>query len=142
MAAEAPTWLVKGPRTSAPQAWRMPKTYPLSPEWSREGPVALSCPLSLCRGAGEQARLCLQAPGTSLQLVPAASPTPPGQPRGSQADVMPREAVCCGCHRVFTPHDKPGPGVNFHYSQCTPTCVFKGYNFYQLQLELFLFLSP
>lgn len=105
-------------------------------------PRPARCPSA---GAGWWPRPQLPAP----TLPPAWEPAS-GQARRlprplsrDPADGRPWEAVCCGCHYVSTILcQKPCPRVNLQYSQCTPKCVFKGYNFYQLQLELFLFLSP
>lgn len=92
----------EGPEDLIPWAWRVPKTHPHSLVWSGEGPVALSCPLSLCGGGQVSMRGCVYRPvGARLQSVPAASLTPPGPASGTRADVVPREAVCCGCHHVF-----------------------------------------
>ena len=73
-------------------------------------------------------------------LQPGPPPPKAAEPRPCRWEAL---GGCCGCHCAPTIlWQKPCPRVNLQYSQRTPTCVFKGYNFYQLQLELFLFLSP
>jgi hypothetical protein len=64
-------------------------------------------------------------------------------PWGHQADMtIPMRLFATAVTRFPLPVMRALPCVNPHYSQCILTRVRKGYNFYQLQLELFLLLSP